>query len=80
MKTFTNQTHQTLLEIPGNILSEKGSKFNIKTDPEFERSRKVLASMIKQLTQLGMDNKPQATRPLEEAEVDKSFKGELTNG
>ena len=38
------------------VLSEKGSKVNIKTDPEFERSRKVLASMRKQLTQLGMGN------------------------
>ena len=55
------------------ILSEKGSKINIKTDPQFERSRKVLASRRKQLTQLGMGNKPHATRPLEEAEVDKLF-------
>ena len=34
------------------VLSEKGSKVNIKTDPEFERSRKVLASRRKQLTQI----------------------------
>lgn len=38
---------------------------------EFERSRKVLAARRKQLTQLGLGNKPNATRPLEDSEVEK---------
>ena len=36
----------------------KGISKNIKTDNEFERSRKVLASKRKQLTQQGKGNKP----------------------
>ena len=50
-------------------LEENGSKINIKTDPEFNESRKVLASRRKQLTQKGLRNKPLATRPLNEKEV-----------
>ena len=47
---------------------------NLKLDTEFARLRKVLASRRKQLTQLGMGNKPNATRPLEDLEVDKLYK------
>ena len=35
----------------------------------FARSRKVLAARRKQLTQMGLGNKPNATRPLEDEEV-----------
>ena len=55
-------------------LSEVGSKVNIKTDQDFERSKKVLASRSKQQTLLGKGNKPNATRPLEPEEVDDLFK------
>ena len=47
---------------------------NLKLDPEFARSINVLASRRKQLTQLGMGNKPNSTRPLEDVEVDKMYK------
>ena len=56
------------------ILSENKSTLNIKTDKEFEQSRKVLASRFgKQLTQKGLGNKPLATRPLNDEEVNKLF-------
>ena len=55
------------------ILEEHSSKLNIKTDPEFQKSRKVLAARRKQLTQQGLGNKPLATRPLEDFEVNKLF-------
>ena len=51
-------------------LSDNGSKFDLKNDKEFERSRKVLASRRKQLTSQGLGNKPNATRALTEEEVD----------
>ena len=54
-------------------LSDNGSKFKIKTDKEFERSRKVLASRRKQLTLQGLGNKPNTTRPLTDVEVDYLF-------
>ena len=38
---------------------------------EFDRSRKVLAAKRKRLTQSGMGNKPNATRPLDDDEVEK---------
>eukprot|EP00112_Aurelia_sp_Birch-Aquarium-sp1_P025421 Seg843.7 transcript_id=Seg843.7/GoldUCD/mRNA.D3Y31 product="hypothetical protein" protein_id=Seg843.7/GoldUCD/D3Y31 len=53
------------------VLTDRGSKINLKTSMEFERSRKVLAARRKQLTQLGLGNKPNATRPLEDSEVEK---------
>ena len=55
------------------VIFDKGLKFNTKTDAEFERSRKVLSSRRKQLTQLGMGNKPNATMPLEDVEVEKLY-------
>ena len=54
-------------------LENNGSKLNIKTDAEFQQSRKVLATRRKQLTQQGLGNKPLATRPLDQVEVDKLF-------
>ncbi len=48
---------------------EIGKKINIKIDPGFAKSRKVLASRKKELTQMGKGNKPNATRPLEDDEV-----------
>ena len=53
------------------VLTDRGSKINLKTSMEFERSRKVLAARRKQLTQLGLGSKPNATRPLEDSEVEK---------
>ena len=46
---------------------------NLKIDKEFETSRKVLASRREQLTQKGLGNKPLATRPLDDEEVNKLF-------
>ena len=54
-------------------LNDRNKKINIKIDKEFERSRLVLASRRKQLTQLGKGNKPNATRPLTDEEVDKMY-------
>ena len=55
------------------VLEDKGSKLNIKTDPSFVQSRKVLSARRKQLTQKGLGNKPLATRPLTDDEVQKLF-------
>ena len=55
------------------VISDKGLKMNIKIDSEYDRSRKVLASRRKQLTQLGMGNKPSATKALEDIEVEKLY-------
>ena len=44
------------------------------TDKTFEQSRNVLAAKRKQLTKLGYGNKPNATRELEEAEIDNFYK------
>ena len=52
------------------VLVERGSKLNIKKDTKFTRSRNVLASRRKQLTSMGLGNKPCATRPLSGTEVD----------
>ena len=56
------------------VLEENNSTLNIKTDPEFHKSRTFLAARRKKLTQQGIGNKPLATRPLEEFEVNKLFK------
>ena len=55
------------------VLEENNSTLNIKADLEFQKSIKVLAARRKQLTQQGLGNKPLATRPLEEFEVNKLF-------
>ncbi len=55
------------------VISEKKLTFNIKEDQEFERSRKVLKSRCKELTQLGLGNKPNATRSLEREEVEQLY-------
>ena len=52
------------------ILIDKGSKMNIKLDPQFEKSRKVLAARRKELTSMGYGNKPNAARNLEDEEID----------
>ena len=52
-------------------LSENKYPFDIKTGNLFERSRKVLAAKRKELVQMGLWNKPNATRPLEDHEVEK---------
>ena len=50
------------------VLSERGSQVDIKKSILFDRSRKVLAAKRKKLTQMGLGNKPNATRPLEDNE------------
>ena len=52
------------------ILIDKGSKINIKLDPQFEKSRNVLAARRKELTSMGYGNKPNAARNLEDEEID----------
>ena len=52
------------------ILEEKNSKMNIKTGPEFVNARNVLRSRRKELTKLGKGNKPNATRALQDDEID----------
>ena len=54
-------------------LNEKKVTYNILTDKEFEQSRKVLAAKRKQLTKMGLGNKPNATREVEQNEIDKFF-------
>ena len=55
------------------VIADKGLKFNIKRDAEFERSRTVLAGRRKQLTNMGLGNKPNAARALEQDEVDRLY-------
>ena len=55
------------------VIAEKGYKFDIKKDPEFERSRNVLKSKRKQLTNQGKGNKPNAARALTQKEVDQLY-------
>ena len=52
------------------VLQEMGSKLDLKTSNEFERSRKVLMSKRKGLVRNGYGNKPNATRPLEKEEIE----------
>ena len=54
-------------------MNEKERKIDFKLDSNFKSSREVLAARRKQLTRLGMGNKPNATRALEATEVDKLF-------
>ena len=54
-------------------LNERNSKVNILKDPEFEKSRKVLAAKRKNLVNVGKGNKPQATRALTDDEEDARF-------
>lgn len=54
-------------------LNEKKTDVNILTDPDFQQSRNVLAAKRKQLTKLGYGNKPNATRELEEDEIEKLY-------
>ena len=51
------------------VISDQGLKYDIKKDPEFEKSCKVLKSRRKELTNKGKGNKPNAARNLEQDEV-----------
>ena len=55
------------------VLFDRGSKINLREGKNFEKSRQVLSSRRKQLTKLGKGNKPNATRPLSDEEVDKLY-------
>ena len=55
------------------ILSSRGSKIDLKRDKKFVKARKVLAARRKMLTKQGLGNKPCATRPLPNFEVDKLY-------
>ena len=55
------------------VLNEKKIGFDLKTDAEFQRARQVLKSRRKELTKLGLGNKPNATRSLEGEEVAKLY-------
>ena len=52
------------------ILTQHGSAHDIKLSPHFKRSNNVLKSRRKELTKLGKGNRPNATRPLEDDEVE----------
>ena len=56
------------------IFNDRGSKINIKTDTEFEKSRKVLASKRKELTSSGYGNHPNVARLLEQEEIDELYR------
>ena len=56
---------------------EIGRKDDLKLSKDFKRSRKVLASRRKQLTQLGKGGKPNACRPLEEEEVERLYESDF---
>ena len=66
----TNQALSSFQSTFQRILIDKGSKINIKLDPQFEKSRKVLAARRKELTSMGYGNKPNAARNLENEEID----------
>ena len=52
------------------ILSQHESPHDIKVSPAFGRSNLVLKSRRKELTKLGKGNRPNATRSLDDEEVD----------
>lgn len=62
------------------VLEERGSKHNIREDPDFGKSRRVLASRRKELTKQGKGNKPNATRPLSTEEVQQLYKAGYFGG
>ena len=55
------------------MLVDRGSEINIKTDTEFEKSRKVLASKRKELTSNSYGNHPNAARVLEQEEINELY-------
>ena len=70
------------------ILFDRCSKLNIREGKEFIKCRQVLASRRKQLTKLGIGNKPNTTQPLSNEDVDllymlsggvSNFKGKVAN-
>ena len=56
------------------VLVAKGKPINIKEGELFRKSREVLAARRKQLKKMGKGNKPNATRPLEDSEVEHLYK------
>ena len=52
------------------ILTERGSKYDLKFGENFQKSRSLLASRRKELTKLVKGNKSNATRPLTNEEID----------
>ena len=55
------------------MLVDRGSKINIKTETEFEKSHKVLASKRKELTSNSYGNHPNAARVLEQKEINELY-------
>ena len=51
------------------ILNSRKSSYDLKIGIGFQNSRKILSSRRKELTKLGKGNKPNATRPLTDQEV-----------
>ena len=82
-KKITKKTQTTELYQPDTLnnlrngwqrfLLEKGISYDLKSGIEFKNSRNVLKARRKQLTRMGLGNKPNATRPLENVEIDKLF-------
>ena len=55
------------------ILDSKGRKVDIRDGPNFKKSKETLASRRRELKKLGKGNKPNATRPLSDEEVNHLF-------
>lgn len=53
------------------IIHERGSLLDLRNSANFDRSRKVLKAKRKGLKKMGLGNKPNATRPLEDEELEK---------
>ena len=51
------------------VLNSRKSSYDLKIGIGFQNSRKILSSRRKELTKLGKGNKPNATRPLTDQEV-----------
>ena len=68
-KLYEPDTLSTFRNSFQRILDAKNCKHYLKAGVDFLNSRKVLASRRKELTKLGKGNKPNATRPLTDAEV-----------
>ena len=69
-KLYEPDTLSSIRNSLQRILFDRGSKSNLREGKEFIKCRQVLASRRKQLTKLGKGNKPNATRPLSNEEVD----------
>ena len=71
---FESETLSSFQNSFQRFFFNSGSNVNIKKDPEFEPSRKVLGAKRKELTSKGYGNKPNAARNLESEEVGNLFK------